>query len=412
MRSQYLGLLAIAVISLVSEIGIASPVEISIPLVSDTVEKGQEFTVNISIDPVNNPITAAQFNLLFNSTFLEIKNITEGNLFKQDGADTVFNSGILNNSDGTLVNVWGLIITPGANITTKGDIAALTMHSKDAGTSLLNLTNVIVSDPNSQALQVKITNGSIDSVDSTPTPTPEQTTGSGGSGGGGGGGGAGGTSGENYTNIELKEKYDLYIYKDVTTSYCFRKVGNPIVCINITGNVNAGEINTAVEVLRNTSSLVNTPPEGVIYKNINIWVGTSGFATPQNIKEAVILFRVNKSWIYENSIDPASITLLRYSDGWDTLPTRGIGENITDIYYEAKTNSFTHFAVTGKKSGNQNYSLIYPITSSSYPLREQKNTIKSGESEGTSGLTILLLIGLLIGSAATAVLVLKIRKLR
>ncbi|GFO97897.1 hypothetical protein ig2599ANME_2108, partial [groundwater metagenome] len=74
---------------------------------------------------------------------------------------------------------------------------------------------------------------------------------------GGGGGGGGGPSGENYTNIEVKENYDLHIFKDKVTSYRFTDKRNPILFINITGNVSAGEINTAVEVLRNTSSLVN-----------------------------------------------------------------------------------------------------------------------------------------------------------
>ncbi|MDO8724850.1 MAG: PGF-pre-PGF domain-containing protein [Candidatus Methanoperedens sp.] len=36
-------------------------------------------------------------------------------------------------------------------------------------------------------------------------------------------------------------------------------------------NVNAGEIGTSVEVLKNTSSLVKTPAPGNVYMNANIW---------------------------------------------------------------------------------------------------------------------------------------------
>jgi len=48
--------------------------------------------------------------------------------------------------------------------------------------------------------------------------TKPTSSGGGSSGGGGGGGGA---SGENYTNIEVIEKYDMQISKDVLTSYRF-----------------------------------------------------------------------------------------------------------------------------------------------------------------------------------------------
>jgi hypothetical protein len=114
------------------------------------------------------------------------------------------------------------------------------------------------------------------------------------SGGGGGGGGGGGPSGENYTNIEVKENYDLHIFKDKVTSYRYTNRSNPVMFVNITGNINAGEINAAVEVLRNTSTLIKpqTPAQGIVYKNVNIWVGTTGFAVQKNIKIAAIKFKV------------------------------------------------------------------------------------------------------------------------
>ncbi len=62
------------------------------------------------------------------------------------------------------------------------------------------------------------------------------------SGGGGGGGGGGGASAENATNIEVKEKYDLYIFRDKMTVYSFTNRSNPVLFVNITGNVSAGEV--------------------------------------------------------------------------------------------------------------------------------------------------------------------------
>ncbi len=158
---QYITVVLLSFFVFAINVSAVSPVEVTVNPASQVIKKGQEITINISIDPVNSPITAAQFNMLFNSSLIEVKNVTEGDLYSQNGADTIFNSGILNNTEGTLINVWGLIITPGANVTTKGDLATITIYAKDAGVSLINLTSVIVSDPDSQAAQVNITNGSI-----------------------------------------------------------------------------------------------------------------------------------------------------------------------------------------------------------------------------------------------------------
>lgn len=145
----YLEIIIIIGILSGSMISAASPVEININPSSQNVENGQEFLVNITIDPVNNPISAAQFDLIFNSSYIEVKNVKEGNLFKQNNAKTIFNSGIINNSKGNIINIWGLI-TAKSNVTTKGTIATITIYAKNnTGTAPLDLTNVIITDPKS-----------------------------------------------------------------------------------------------------------------------------------------------------------------------------------------------------------------------------------------------------------------------
>ncbi len=185
-----------------------------------------------------------------------------------------------------------------------------------------------------------------------PTPTPTESgnggSSSSGSSGSSGGGGGGGASGENYVNIELKEKYDLHIFKDKVTSYKFTNKSNPILFVNITGNTSAGDVTAAVEVLRDTSSLVKSPPQGIVYRNINIWVGTSGFAVPKNIKEAIIRFRVENSWLNNSKLAGSDIKMVKWDgNGWITLETMEKSRDSTYTYYEAKTDSFSSFAITG-----------------------------------------------------------------
>ncbi|MCX9024705.1 MAG: PGF-pre-PGF domain-containing protein [Candidatus Methanoperedens sp.] len=171
-----------------------------------------------------------------------------------------------------------------------------------------------------------------------------------GSSGGGGGGGGGGPSGENYSNILVKENYDLYIAKDTVTSYSFTNDSSPIKFVNITGNTSAGIINVAVETLKNTSTLVKTPAPGLIHKNVNIWVGTTGFAVSRNIKEATIVFRVENSWLGSNSLTGSDVKMLHWDGSkWTQLETIQTTKDGIYTYFEAKTIAFSPFAISGIK---------------------------------------------------------------
>jgi len=183
------------------------------------------------------------------------------------------------------------------------------------------------------------------------TPTPPCNNCNGGSSGGGGGGG-GGASGESYSNIELIEKYDMQISKDALTSYRFTHEKNPIMFVNITGNTNYGIITVSEEVLKGTSTLVKTSPEGLVYKNVNIWVGTSGFATPKNIKEASIKFRIDNNWMSANNVTSSDIVLVRWNgNSWIELETRILSKDDKNTFFEGKTIEFSPFAITVKMDG-------------------------------------------------------------
>ncbi len=168
--------------------------------------------------------------------------------------------------------------------------------------------------------------------------------------GGVGGGGGGVPSAEDFKNIETKEILEKYISKDVPASYAFRQSNNPVSEIVITSNINAGDITVITEILRSTSSQVNNPPPGVVYKNLNIIVGTSGFAVPKNIKEAVIKFRVNNSWIESNSLEDSDVRMIKWDGSkWIELETTKKDKDSSYTYYEARTNAFSTFAIAALK---------------------------------------------------------------
>jgi PGF-pre-PGF domain-containing protein len=245
-----------------------------------------------------------------------------------------------NNTSGSVqISAWNVTGTNGST-----GFAIICFKAKNPGKSPLNITINTLKDTSYEEIAASIINGSI-----TVAVSQSQTSRYSSSGGGDEGSG---TSGEAYENIILKERYNMYIYKDKTTSYRFAGQDNPIEYINITGNVNAGEITASVEVLQNTSRLLNISPPGIVFRNVNIWIGTSGFATLQNIKKATVNFKVDKEWLEKNNIAANSIKLMRYSDRWNVLPTQQIGETEEEIHYQADTEGFTFFSITGEDQAN------------------------------------------------------------
>jgi parallel beta-helix repeat protein len=119
------------------------------------------FTVNVTIEP-EVPIAGVQFDLSFDPSLLRANNVTEGNLLKQGGANTYFYSGAIDNAAGTITHVASAITTPGETVSTPGVFATIQMTAKSAaGTSTLDLSNVIVGDINGNAVSTTVNNGSV-----------------------------------------------------------------------------------------------------------------------------------------------------------------------------------------------------------------------------------------------------------
>ncbi len=107
-----------------------------------------------------------------------------------------------------------------------------------------------------------------------------------------------------------------------------------------------GKTTAIIEILKNTSSIVKEPAPGEVYKNINIWIGNSGFSSPENLENARISFRVNKAWISEYNINKSMVALYRFSQNtWNPLSTILKGEDKDYFYFTAETPGFSPFAI-------------------------------------------------------------------
>lgn len=129
---------------------------------SQTVMKGQNFTVNISVVP-GTEIAGMQFSLGFNSSLLKAKSVSEGDLFKQGGHITVFNPGTIDNEEGIISEVWGIIIGRGS-VSTPGTFAIINMTASNSktGISHISLFRVKVTDPEGKSVPITIENGTVE----------------------------------------------------------------------------------------------------------------------------------------------------------------------------------------------------------------------------------------------------------
>jgi PGF-pre-PGF domain-containing protein len=162
-----------------------------------------------------------------------------------------------------------------------------------------------------------------------------------------GSGGGGGSSGESYEKIAVKEVKTININAGSHISYEFDEAGNPIAFVSFDAFKNSGEIQTIIEVLNNRSSFADIDAPGTIYRQMNIWVGKSGFANENNIENMSIGFSVEKAWLEENDIDEDMISLYRYADGsWNELSTEITGEDDAYVSFESQTPGFSPFAIS------------------------------------------------------------------
>jgi PGF-pre-PGF domain-containing protein len=163
-------------------------------------------------------------------------------------------------------------------------------------------------------------------------------------------------SSEPASNIAAKELSIMNVMAGYPVRFDFVKNVTCITYIEFNPKKTFRQTTTAVEELKNKSALVPTLPPGKIYKNVNIWVGDKGAGLPTSLENGSVDFKVNKTWIEENNVSEAMVTLQRYDKEWQPLSTEKVGEDKNYVYFKAKTPGYSFFAITEytEQNGNSN----------------------------------------------------------
>ncbi|MFH1637487.1 MAG: PGF-pre-PGF domain-containing protein [Candidatus Woesearchaeota archaeon] len=171
---------------------------------------------------------------------------------------------------------------------------------------------------------------------SSGTPPPATTAAAGGGGGGGGVTGA----------------KEIFAFKQILpgTGVEISTVNEQLLIQDLSFDVTEEIKDARVTVSRQLEQSEDTPEEvpSEVFGFMEIVLSN---ILEEQIKSPKIVFKVNRSWLSDNSIPKDTVKLYRYDDGvWDPQPTKMLPDTGGEILsYESTPVGLSHFAIAGDK---------------------------------------------------------------
>jgi hypothetical protein len=196
----------------------ARAVDVTLDTLSNELSTGDTLEVKVVVDPQNINIAGVQLDLYFDSNKLQyIPSVKEGNLLKQNGANTFF--AVTSPEGNSISNIIGVILE-NSSVSNKDIFITVTFKAINPGNALLELKNVKISEPTGNVMNVQVSKKRLHIVQ-VDKKNGKRVIGSISSGGSGGGDSI---SNEDYSNIKIREKYDLFIYRYLTNIFFLQRV--------------------------------------------------------------------------------------------------------------------------------------------------------------------------------------------
>jgi hypothetical protein len=143
---------------------------VSMLVSSSQVIPNEAFTIDISVSPKES-ITGAQLDFEYNNSMASAHDATEGTLFKQTGAHTIFSGGTIDKSAGKVKNIYGFILGT-SNVSSPGTMATINLTAGNStGITDFSLSNVLISDTNSKSVPSTVTSATV-LIDTAPVMSP------------------------------------------------------------------------------------------------------------------------------------------------------------------------------------------------------------------------------------------------
>jgi PGF-pre-PGF domain-containing protein len=171
------------------------------------------------------------------------------------------------------------------------------------------------------------------------------------------------------TPTELLESTDSYsgklsLKKDQEATIKIDKAGLSVKQIKIDSKE---EKEVQVEVISYNDTPENVSKLNNVYRYLKINSGLEGI----KMNSALIDFEVPLSWLTKHNYSKKEVVLVHYvNNHWDALKTKLILEENSTLKYQAKTKSFSYFAIASKPAQEGFFSKLFsgPISKEKYVL--------------------------------------------
>jgi PGF-pre-PGF domain-containing protein len=172
------------------------------------------------------------------------------------------------------------------------------------------------------------------------------SAGEGGEGGEGGGGGGGTTLPNVTTNVTEIREWTTITPDNVTIMRGF-DLGTGIKEIHIEVNKTAQNVTLTVTKYSGKPAEVIKERPGKVYKYLKIETENLG----DKLEKATLKFRVNKTWIINNSLERDDMVMAKYNgqvEEWYDLETTYTESDDVYEHYDTELDSFSYFAIADK----------------------------------------------------------------
>ena len=213
-----------------------------------------------------------------------------------------------------------------------------------------------------------------------------------GSGGGGGGGGGGSAS---YTGVSAGAE----------NTYTLGSTSVGVDTVTFTTNTNVDTAKVTVKGLTAPSGGASAPSSPV-YKYFE--VNKVGFDNTQ-VATSSIVFTVSKVWLDSQKISKDQVVLLKYDTNWKELSTHYVKTLGDTLYFEAATQGFSLFAISGKGSSSTPVSNVSSVVSETPVSNESSPVIGTTVVSPRSSRTWLWVVVVLVVVVAIVVVMMKKR---
>ncbi len=134
----------------------------------------------------------------------------------------------------------------------------------------------------------------------------------------------------------------------------FSEENTPVQSIALVSENGTEDVEVSVRVQKNQPSEISKkcPENAKNYLEIKTNAGDG------EISQAVINFKVEKSWLENRNIEAGHVKLWKLEESWGKVPVSIIDDNESHVFYSAEVSDFSWFAISGERPSGESGGIL------------------------------------------------------